>query len=211
MNYIEKLDELFKYYLSECKGNESKMQFLGDVIFDFTTYDSAMDEILASKMVAVIGAILSKTTYEYIKVSEESYLDYITMVNMPFLQDKLEWGTSIRGAWFDKYPKGGSYQITPEFSIPGKEVEDLMGAVIEWSSSTQNNNIMEGKKEVVPFAIFGTKEGLHFSDGSIQKWREPESYDPNPDVAPDNQNTLIIEFPSGVQKIDNCSRKRQPY
>ena len=39
-----------------------------------------------------------RTTFEYI---ESNHFNYLLMVNMPFFKDKLEWGGSIRGAWWD--------------------------------------------------------------------------------------------------------------
>ena len=53
-------------------------------------------------MLEVIDVIINQTQFEYIK-DEAKYLNYLTMVNMPFLSNKIEWGTSIRGAWFDEY------------------------------------------------------------------------------------------------------------
>ena len=41
---------------------------------------------------------LDKKSFDYHQKSDEQYINYLTMVNTPFLIDKLEWGTSIRGA-----------------------------------------------------------------------------------------------------------------
>ena len=101
-NYKKQLDKL---YLEE-KDNEcppdNKFQFLGNSIFNFTTYDSGIDELFAKKMLEVIDCIYNKTTFDY-QNDENNYINYLTMVNMPFMKGKLEWGTSIRGAWFDEY------------------------------------------------------------------------------------------------------------
>jgi len=77
----------------------SKLEFLADYIFEFTTYDGDISELFAEKMVEVLRAINDGKIYEFIK-DEENYKWYIIMCNMPFLGDKLEWGTSIRGAWW---------------------------------------------------------------------------------------------------------------
>jgi len=42
--------------------------------------------------------IKNRTTFEYIK-NKENYKNFILSCN--FIQDWLEWGTSIRGAWFN--------------------------------------------------------------------------------------------------------------
>lgn len=96
---IEQLDKDFKSCVefSECSP-KNKLQYLGQYIFDFTTYDSEMDEYFAKKMIEVLKAIEERTTFEYIK---KDYINYLTMANMPFLYDNLDWGGSIRGAWFD--------------------------------------------------------------------------------------------------------------
>lgn len=85
---------------NECPPH-SRLAFLSEAVFDFTTYDGAMDEFLAQKAVEVCEAITERKTFEYIERSEEHYRWYIAMVNMPFFADRLSWGTSIRGAWWD--------------------------------------------------------------------------------------------------------------
>lgn len=50
----------------------------------------------------VCGAITKKKTFDYI-ATDDGNLWYLIMVNMPFFDGKLEWGTSIRGAWWDLY------------------------------------------------------------------------------------------------------------
>ena len=111
--YIELLDKHFKEEQHlEC-APETKMEYLGSSIFDFNTYDSEIDILFAEKMVEVLKVILNKNTFEYIK-DREQYLNYLTMVNMPFLTDKLDWGGSIRGAWFDNWK---------EYEIEGIEIK----------------------------------------------------------------------------------------
>jgi hypothetical protein len=50
------------------------------------------------------------------------------MVNMPFFTGKLEWGSSIRGAWFDNYK---AYTIDG-IEIKEKELEIFLTDLIEW-------------------------------------------------------------------------------
>lgn len=79
-----------------------RLEFLGVYIFDFTTYDSEMDQLFGKKALEVCKAISDKKTFEY-QEDEENYKWFLVMVNMPFFKDKLEWGTSIRGAWWALY------------------------------------------------------------------------------------------------------------
>ena len=82
-------------------GETSRLAYLADYIFDFTTYEDRMGELFATKAVEVCAAISDRKTFEYLGASEESRMWYLLMCNMPFFADRLEWGTSIRGAWWN--------------------------------------------------------------------------------------------------------------
>ena len=71
-------------------------------IFDFTTYDGEIDIFFAKKAIEVCEAITNKTTFEYIR-DKENYKWYLALCNMPFFQEKIDWGSSIRGAWWGIY------------------------------------------------------------------------------------------------------------
>lgn len=143
-NFKEQFD---KRYL-EAKENhgcppKNRFQFLGSDIFNFTTHDGGVDELFAKKMLEVIDCILNKTTFEYHKHGEDeaNYLNFLTMVNMPFLQGMLDWGTSIRGAWFDEYgfptnlpEEERFYQITHDWKIMKRDILEFMKQLIEWSN-----------------------------------------------------------------------------
>ena len=138
MEYKSKLEELYQSSKEiECPP-DNKLMFLGSNIFKFTTYDGAVDELFAKKMIEVIDCILNKKTSEYHKYGENqaNYLNYLTMVNMPFLADKLEWGTSIRWAWFDEYghhsDKENLYRITYDWEIPKTDINKFFRELIEW-------------------------------------------------------------------------------
>jgi hypothetical protein len=77
----------------------SRLEYLSDYIFDFTTYDSAMGELFAAKALEVCAAINDRKTFDYIK-DADNYRWYLVMVNMPFFAGRLDWGTSVRGAWW---------------------------------------------------------------------------------------------------------------
>lgn len=112
----------------------SRLAFIGGMIFDFTTYDSSIDERLAIKMLEVIQAILTKKTFEYIEVNDDNYLNYLTMVNMPFLKDKLSWGGSIRGAWFESYAWNKNFEFDcGRVIVKGEEGEEFFRQLIEWA------------------------------------------------------------------------------
>jgi len=105
--YIKQLDKDYAMWLEdECSPN-NKLEFVGSFVFDFTTYDGGEGstlESLTKDMLEVLKVIYEKRNFEYIK-EDKANLRYMTMVNMPFLKDKIEWGTSIRGAWLDEFNK----------------------------------------------------------------------------------------------------------
>ena len=82
--------------------NSSPLEYLSCYIFEFVTYDGELDELFARKALDVCLAISSKKTFEYIE-DPDNYQWFIIMCNMPFFSNKLSWGTSIRGAWWELY------------------------------------------------------------------------------------------------------------
>lgn len=109
----------------------SKLSYIGSIIFDFTTYDQDMDELFAKNMLDVIECILEGTTCDYIERSNANYINYLTMVNMPFLKPMITWGTSIRTAWFEKHEVGW-FDIGYD-TVDRAEIKECMKALIEWS------------------------------------------------------------------------------
>ena len=135
--YTELLDkEYLESQEHECPPN-NRLEWIGNYVFDFTTYHGEMDEFFAKKMLEVIECILNNTTFDYQK-DGANYINYLTMVNMPFLKGMLDWGTSIRGAWFDEYghhsePKPRLYHIgITEIDVPKEEIKVFFKELIEW-------------------------------------------------------------------------------
>lgn len=81
---------------------ESRIAYLGDFIFQFVTYDEDKSEQFATKALEVCRAISDGKTFEYI-ADEANYNWFLLMCNMPFFAPRLNWGESIRGAWWDSY------------------------------------------------------------------------------------------------------------
>ena len=108
----------------------SRLGYLSVYIFDFTTYDDDMDEVLAEKAVEVCEAITNNTTYEYIDASPDNYRWYIIMCNMPFFAQRIEWGTSIRGAWW----KPGITLTSCGLWEDDTQIDKLEFSSAEWAS-----------------------------------------------------------------------------
>jgi len=88
---------------------DSPYAFLAMEIFGLITYDDDEGELFGRKAVDVCLAITRKLTIPY-QQDSENYRWYLLMVNMPFFQGKLDWGTSIRGAWWDYDAKAWTIQ-----------------------------------------------------------------------------------------------------
>ena len=103
----------------------TRLEYLSDHIFGFTTYDGEMAELFARMALEVCAAISNRATFDYIKDAEQ-YRWYLVMCNMPFFANKLEWGTSIRGAWWSEPPhkmiKFDSYALW----LDGKQLHEPM-------------------------------------------------------------------------------------
>ena len=101
MDYLKLLEHS---YSIECETEREidRLEYLSLHIFDFTTYDGEIDNLFAEKAIEVCIAITDRKTFEY-QEDKENYKWYLIMCNMPFFEKKIEWGTSVRGAWWDLY------------------------------------------------------------------------------------------------------------
>ena len=75
MDYRKLLDQSYMFLHGECN---SRLEFLSEYVFNFTTYDSAMGEGFAIKALEVCDSITSRTTFEYIK-DEGNYMWFLLM------------------------------------------------------------------------------------------------------------------------------------
>lgn len=123
----------------------SRLEYLSDHIFDFTTYDGEMAELFAAKALEVCAAISAGKTFEYIKDAEQ-YRWYLVMCNMPFFADRLEWGTSIRGAWWQYEDTVfsscglwvGSEQLAETITFTAGQWRNFIDAVLAFARKTPN-------------------------------------------------------------------------
>ena len=129
---------------------ESRLAYLSNHIFDFTTYDSGMDELFGAKAVEVCAAINDRKTFDYIE-DPENHRWYLLMCNMPFFADRLEWGTSIRGAWWSGQPGEqieldscglwiGEEQCT-ELKFSDDEWKSFIAAVVKFASADTPSDV----------------------------------------------------------------------
>lgn len=85
------------------EDQKSKYEWVATEMFGLTTYDSDLDERFVKDIIEVCKVILEKRNFEYIEASEDNYIKYILVCQLLDSFHWLNWGTSIRGAWFDGY------------------------------------------------------------------------------------------------------------
>lgn len=78
----------------------SKLEWVATSVFDLVTYDGDLDERFAKDILEVCKVILEKRNYEYIE-DEQNYVKYILVCQLLDKNYWINWGTSIRGAWFE--------------------------------------------------------------------------------------------------------------
>ena len=155
MDYKELLEHSHKVAAEtfEC-APESRLEYLGDHIFDFTTYDGEMSVLFARKAVEVCAAINDGKTFDFIK-DADNYTWFLVMCNMPFFAERLEWGTSIRGAWWagrpgklEFYSYGlwmGDEQLTDTLQFSADEWKRFIAAVIEFAHGEMKPNVQSDR------------------------------------------------------------------
>lgn len=103
-NYLEKLNEgyeLAKRLSKDANCDLSKEGYLSKYIFEFITYDTEKDNLFGSKALEFCLTISNNETLSYIEESQDNYTWFVMMVNYSFFYPFLDWGTSIRGVWWD--------------------------------------------------------------------------------------------------------------
>ena len=123
------------------QGRTSRLVFLSDHIFDFLTYEDEYSELFAKKAIEVCAAISNGKTHDYIK-EPEGRLWYLLMVNMPFFANKLTWGSSIRGAWWEPPPNKkitflgylvlDGKRLLEQMEFTREEWLEFIGAIVEF-------------------------------------------------------------------------------
>lgn len=109
MDFKEVIQKSYEEYLEILEQQNSddfkdsinnRYAWISHCLFDITTYDDALDIEFGKTIHEVMIQIFNRTTFEYIKI-QDNYKKYIIVCNLLTGYRMLEWGTSIRGAWFD--------------------------------------------------------------------------------------------------------------
>ena len=78
----------------------TKYEWVADRVFDLTTYDGELDELFVKDILEVCEVILENRNYEYI-LDKRDYIKFILVCQLLDKFGWIEWGTSIRGSWFE--------------------------------------------------------------------------------------------------------------
>lgn len=93
-------------------------------MFNITAYDSEVERQLGMTILEALNSVATRTTFDYQAASPDNYLSYLIAVNLRDVGNLLNWGGSIRGAWFEA-PKGGwnvSEHLSPADSDSVSEI-----------------------------------------------------------------------------------------
>lgn len=99
MTVLEKYRYDYEIHTTYSNG-DSKYEWAASHVFELFTYDGMLDERFVKAIIEVSKAILDGRTYEYIE-DERNYVKYILVCQLLDMKGWINWGTSIRGAWFD--------------------------------------------------------------------------------------------------------------
>lgn len=111
---------------------EQKCMFLSSGVVGLTTYDGNLDMELGQELLEILIQIRDKTTFDYIE-DKQNYKRYVICCN--FIEDWLEWGTSIRGAWFRIGGKIETHEYLGNIGFDSDSItitSDFMNWFIEW-------------------------------------------------------------------------------
>lgn len=133
---LEVIKEKFKEYMELMVGignddteHDFRRDFIVEHLFGLTTYDTHLTTIFNNTITEVMRVIYERGNFEYIK-DEKNYIKFILVANILDEHNMINWGSSIRGCWFD-------FGEAIEFSALGDEkfmVEDSKDFIklIEW-------------------------------------------------------------------------------
>jgi hypothetical protein len=124
-DYRRMLEEGFATWREVNPGGtpENRVAFLSDYVFDFATYDDEKAEEFGAKALEICRAISDRKTFEYIE-DPLNYRWFLLMVNMPFFARRLNWGTSVRGAWWDTGSPDDTALHTTALWLDGEQITE---------------------------------------------------------------------------------------
>ncbi len=100
----------------KCIDELTKHEWAASNIFDLATYDGELAELFVNKIFEVCNVILERRNFEYI-TNRKNYITYILVCQILDKKGWINWGTSIRGAWFEMgetmFESGTENEVVP--------------------------------------------------------------------------------------------------
>lgn len=104
----------YNVWIAGLEKSEQKAVWLSDDYFELATYDSGLDLEFGKVIREVILVINDMSNFYYIK-DRENYKKFILVCQLLTDKQLIDWGTSIRGCWFD-----------PDGEISKQELDELI-------------------------------------------------------------------------------------
>lgn len=129
----------YKEYCGYFPELTTKYHWAATMIFDLVTYDDDLEELFVKKIIEVCRAILDGKTFDYISGHGENYRTYIIVCNLLNGWQWIDWGTSIRGAWFQDGQNSRHLMLDDgSYSVPF--TADNMRALVEFIEEAEQTN-----------------------------------------------------------------------
>lgn len=101
MSDVKKLyAKAYESYKEGVECCDNKYEWAASEVFGLATYDGALDKLFVERICDVCKYIAAGKTYEFIDMSDENYTTYILVCQLLYKKNWIEWGSSIRGAFF---------------------------------------------------------------------------------------------------------------
>ena len=139
------IDIYKEHYEEVCSRHDdeySKYEWAANYIFDLITYDTDLDERFVKDILEVCEVIADRCNYEYIE-NNDNYIKYILVCQLLDRFKWINWGISIRGAWFENIPPHDSKNILDGNYYRIKEVPfsyDNLKALIQFMKEDTDND-----------------------------------------------------------------------
>lgn len=138
--FMNDVKDLFKAHCDfhrESNGDD-KYSWAAFYVFDLVTYDSGLDERFVKDILEVLKVIQKGITFEYIG-DQSNYVKYILVCQLLHKFRWIDWGTSIRGAWFALDDERRDIVNQQEWSEWNPDTRTLVNHVIEAIPFTEKN------------------------------------------------------------------------
>lgn len=136
----------------------SRLDWVGEAIFGFTTYDYTLNELYTRKALEACKVINDGTVIEYI-LDNVNYCWFVLLLQLEFFSSRINWEESIRGSYWNILGhrpgyKKKNYLSSSHFYDDMEQIEGVvfssdeewkifLNAVIEFSTLPESKEVKE--------------------------------------------------------------------